>query len=186
MLGWRDKQKETHHCERETLIDCLPYTSKPGIKHTTWACALTRNQTCDPSVDSRGWHSNQLSHAGQSIRWFVRWGNFVKPWPRALNETLWHELEVPFFAHYKPEFLPLPPREKDRTGLFQSAPLMAALHGGEVKSLTTKTTSYRSESPEAWESWLLTAWLVKADPYTGELSPRRRQTELGRCWGTGQ
>ena len=44
--GDRQRQRKRHHCERETLIVCLPYAPELGIQLAAQVCALTRNQTC--------------------------------------------------------------------------------------------------------------------------------------------
>ena len=38
-----------HQCERETYTSFLPYTPGPGIKPSTWACALTKEWNPQPS-----------------------------------------------------------------------------------------------------------------------------------------
>ena len=53
----RRRRRKKHQCERETVTGCLPYVPQPGIKPTTWVCALTEVQT----------GSNQLSHQARAV-----------------------------------------------------------------------------------------------------------------------
>ena len=59
----RERKKEKHHCERETLISCFLHAPELRTEPTTQACALTWSRTCDLSVCKTV--PNQLSHTGQ-------------------------------------------------------------------------------------------------------------------------
>ena len=48
----REREREHELRERETLISCLSYGTGPGIKGTTWVCALAGDGTHDlPAPD---------------------------------------------------------------------------------------------------------------------------------------
>ena len=44
------REEEKHQCMRETSIGCLLNASQPETRLTTQSCALTGNQTSDPSL----------------------------------------------------------------------------------------------------------------------------------------
>ena len=48
----KEREREKHWCERETSIDCFPYTPRLGIKPATFWCT--------------GWRPNQLSHLARA------------------------------------------------------------------------------------------------------------------------
>lgn len=43
----RERGREKHRCEKETLVGCLLYMSQPRMEPTTQVCAMTRIRTSD-------------------------------------------------------------------------------------------------------------------------------------------
>ena len=61
----REEERERNMVVRETTIGCLLSVPLLGTEPATQACALTGNQTSDPSLGRTT--LNRLSHAGQGV-----------------------------------------------------------------------------------------------------------------------